>query len=65
MNPKIAAEYYNITAAEKRANPGKKGVVQIVGLAQGRREVGYRTYVEGKVEARQIAAVMRATPWNF
>lgn len=62
----IAAEYYNITVAEKRSNPGMIGKVTIVALvAVTGREVGYSTYVSGKVEARKVAAVFRAQPWNF
>ncbi len=61
----IAAEYYNITATERRANPGMKGKVQIVALSAAGREVGHVAYVAGKIEARKVAEVFRATPWNF
>lgn len=61
----IAAEYYNIPASTKRANPGKAGQVQIVSLLNGRREVGHTTLVASKAEAREVAAVFRAIPWNF
>lgn len=67
----IVAEFYKITAAERRANVGCTGKVKIVALdptnslGRGTREVGYTTYVEGKNEARKIAAMYRAQPWNF
>lgn len=61
----IAAEYYNIPKATKTANPGMTGNLVIVALNNGNRETVHETLVSGKVEARKIAAMFKAQPWNF
>lgn len=61
----IAAEYYNIPAATKRANPGKAGKLEIVKIEGGRRELVTAFYVDGKHHARRLALGYDATPWNF
>lgn len=61
----IAAEYSNIPAAVKRANPGMTGKLEIMKIADGRRELVTAFYVEGKAHARRLALAYDATPWNF
>lgn len=60
-----AAEFYNIPAAVKRANPGKNGKLEITKIANGRRELVTAFYVENKAHARRLALAYDATPWNF
>ncbi len=66
MTKKIA-DFYHITAEERRAFPGSKGKVNILLLdeAAATRELKYTTYVTGKAEAREVARTFRAQPWNF
>lgn len=63
----IAAEFYQIPAATKRANPGMKGQLEIVKLGGPimPRELITRFLVEGKAHARKLALAYDATPWNF
>lgn len=60
-----AAEFYNIPAAAKRANPGMTGKLEITKIAAGHRELVTALYVEGKARARRLALAYGATPWNF
>lgn len=60
------AHYTNISATTKRMHPWAKGEVSIAQTADGRREfTGETAFVTGKVQARQIAKELGATPWNF
>lgn len=61
----IAAEFYNIPATAKRANPGMKGKIEICKIDGGRRELVTAFYVEGKAHARRLALAYDAKPWNF
>lgn len=61
----IAAEYSNIPAAVKRANPGMIAKLEITKIENGRRELITAFYVEGRIHARRLAAAYNATPWNF
>jgi hypothetical protein len=61
------AEFYAISAAAKRANPGMKGKLEIVKIGGPLmpRELLTAFYVEGKHHARRLALGYDATPWNF
>lgn len=65
MAHQIAAEYYNIPAAVKRANPGRSGKLEIVRLENGRRELLTAFLVDDKAHARRLAQGYDAKPWNF
>lgn len=67
----LEAHYFTISAAEKRTNPGARGVLKFARTENGHRvwlgdgfAISPR-YVTGKVEARKLAKQHDATPWNF
>lgn len=61
----LIAEYFNISAAAKRQQPGKIGQIQIIRIESGNRTMVTNCNVAGKTEARRIASAFNATPWNF
>lgn len=62
----LEAHFTNLTAAEKRANPGMKGKLAFALTVAGRRDWLLETvFVAGKPQARDVAVRHNATPWNF